>query len=117
MRRAQETARLLAGELGGLPIETEPVLDGSATAAAILAHLAAVMRARARVAIVGHQPVLGELVALASAGTAGAPPALATGAVARVDFSGTPRAGGGQLVWLLPPEVLERLADGASANS
>ncbi len=110
LRRAQETAQLLAKGLGGkLAPETETVLDGTANAAAILQHLAHAVRSRARVAIVGHQPVLGELVGLASAGSNGGSVALAPACVARLAFPGGARVGGAQLVWLLPPEVLERV--------
>jgi phosphohistidine phosphatase len=111
LRRAQETALLLAKGLGGKPApEAEAVLDGTANAAAILQHLAHAVRSRARIAIVGHQPVLGELVGLASAGSNGGAVALAPACVARLAFPGAARVGGAQLVWLLPPEVLERVA-------
>jgi len=109
-RRAQETAQILAEGLGGrLAPETERVLDGTANAAAILQHLAHAVRSRARVAIVGHQPVLGELIGLASAGAGGGAVALAPACVARLAFPASARVGGAQLVWLLPPEVLERI--------
>ena len=116
LRRAQQTARLLADGLGGkLALETEPVLDGTANAAAILHHLAHAVRSRARVVIVGHQPVLGELVGLASAGAGGGAVALAPACVARLAFPGAARVGGAQLVWLLPPEVLERIGSPPSS--
>lgn len=109
LRRAQETARLLAAQLGGPEPETEDVLDGGAPAVALLREVAHWSRGCSRIAIVGHQPVLGELVSLASAGLGHGGTALAPATVARIDFPGAPRVGGGQLVWLLPPEVLGRI--------
>jgi phosphohistidine phosphatase SixA len=110
LRRAQETARLLAAQLGGPEAETQELLDGGAPAAVLLRELAHWSRGRARIAIVGHQPVLGELVALASAGLGHGGAALAPATVARIDFPGPPRIGSGQLVWLLPADVLARIA-------
>lgn len=112
LRRAQETARLLAEGLGGPAPATEPILDGNAGGASILQQLADPVHVRARVAIVGHQPVLGELVALATSGIGGSAATLAPASVACIEFPGAPRIGGGQLVWLMPPDVLERLANG-----
>lgn len=110
LRRAQETARILARALGGPEPSIEPVLDGSATAAAILRDAGIWARGRTRVAIVGHQPVLGELVMLATAGIGAAGAALPPACVVRIDFSGEPRIGAGQLVWWMPPELLGRLS-------
>jgi phosphohistidine phosphatase len=61
------------------------------------------------VALVGHEPDLGKL-----AGTLlfGAPAHLAikkAGACA-IEFDGRARAGGGRLLWFLPPRVLRRVA-------
>lgn len=111
LRRAQETAALLAPGLGRPVVETLATLDGSAPAQAILAELLAVDDDE-RVAVVGHMPVLGELVMLAVAGSVANGVALATAAVARIDFEGRPRAGAGRLCWLLGAEHLARCAEG-----
>jgi len=62
------------------------------------------------VAVVGHQPHLGRLLALCLG--AGARPEafeLKKSAVASVEFDGPPRAGQGVLVGLLQPRVLRKL--------
>ena len=63
------------------------------------------------IALVGHEPDLGKL-----AGTLlfGAPAHIAikkAGACA-IEFEGRARAGGGRLMWFLPPRVLRRVARG-----
>jgi phosphohistidine phosphatase SixA len=109
LRRALETARILARELEGPEPDTAAVLDGSAPADAILNELAACGPAD-RVGLVGHMPGLGELVTLATTGVASGGAALGTASVARVDFEGRPRPGGGRLRWLLTAEQLARLS-------
>lgn len=108
LRRAAETAALLAGELGGPEPEPWPVLDGRAPANAILEELAA-LASLARVAVVGHMPVLAELVALATAGPASG---LGTASVALVEFAADPGRGAGRLCWLRGPDELGRLTSG-----
>ena len=110
LRRAQETAALLAPALGRPPVETVATRDGGAPAEAILAELRA-CGGEERVALVGHMPVLGELVALAAAGVGASGVALGTASVARIDFEGRPRAGAGRLRWLLTAEQLARCAE------
>jgi phosphohistidine phosphatase len=114
LRRAQETAALLAPALGRPALETLATLDGSAPAEAILGELRAVAGGE-RVAVVGHMPVLGELVALAVAGVGASGVALATASVACLDFEGRPRAGAGRLRWLLTAEQLARCAEAPGA--
>jgi phosphohistidine phosphatase len=110
LRRAQETAAILARALGGPAIDTVAALDGGAPPEAIVAELTA-LGGDERVALVGHMPVLGELVALAAAGVAAGGVALGTASVARIDFEGRPRAGAGRLRWLLSAEQLARQAE------
>jgi phosphohistidine phosphatase len=108
--RAQQTATLLAPALGRPGIETVAALDGRAPPEAILAELHA-CGAEERVALVGHMPGLGELVALAAAGVGASGVALGTASVARIDFEGRPRAGAGRLRWLLTAAQLARCAE------
>jgi phosphohistidine phosphatase len=98
LRRAMETAALLASGLAAPAPEPCDVLDGRAPAEAILSALEA-LGGGGRVAVVGHMPGLGELVVLAVA-PPGTGVALATASVARVDFAGAPRPGAGRLVWI-----------------
>lgn len=108
LRRAQETAAILARALGRPPIATVSVLDGAAPPEAILAALGRI-GAEERVALVGHMPVLAELVALATAGPA---PGLATASVALLEFLERPARGAGRLCWVRSPEQFGPLAKG-----
>jgi phosphohistidine phosphatase len=111
--RAAETAGLAARALGGPEPEEAGLLDGGSPAEAILAGIGAWGSGDDRIALVGHQPVLGELLVLAIAGVAAGGAALGTGSVARLDFEGAPRPGAGRLRWLLRTDHLGRLGDGA----
>jgi len=70
--------------------------------------LALLARTRGRrLAVVGHQPALGRLLAACLPGGVGAAAfEFRKMAVALLAFQGSARAGGGQLIWLLPPRVL-----------
>jgi phosphohistidine phosphatase len=107
LRRAVQTAEVLALVIPAPGPETRPVLDGGSSAEAILA---AIEGEGASIALVGHQPVLGELVALAVAGIASGGVALGTASVARLEFEGGPRVGAGRLRWLLTADQLGRIA-------
>jgi phosphohistidine phosphatase len=62
------------------------------------------------VAVIGHQPHLGRLLALCIRGDARAEGfELKKSAVACVRFEGSPRAGQGALAWLLAPRMLRQL--------
>ncbi len=61
------------------------------------------------IAVVGHQPHLGRLLALCLRGEARPETfELKKGAVARLEFDGPPRAGRGMLTALLPPRALRK---------
>lgn len=106
--RAQQTAALLAKALGGPAPETWAALGVDADPEAILAGLAGQGEG---LALVGHQPTLGQLVTLAIAGRVAGGAALGTGSVARLDFEDRPRPGSGRLVWLMSAAQLGRLSD------
>jgi len=62
------------------------------------------------VAVVGHQPHLGRLLALSLRGDARADAfELKKSAIACLQFAGPPRAGQGVLEWLLTPRILRNL--------
>ncbi len=107
--RAKQTAMILA-EFAGWPKAVEcAALAPDAPPEEMFAALAA-QKAKA-IGVVGHQPGLGRLLAASL-------PAQVRGGVnpeafelkkmgaALVSFSGTPRAGGGTLNWLVPPRIL-----------
>jgi phosphohistidine phosphatase len=110
-RRAAETAALLrpliAGDAGAALQATDALC---ATPAAPLVELIAGTDGPLPVAVVGHEPWLGELVALLVAGDVarGGRFPLKKGGVVRL--TGTPRAGAMELRAALPPAVLRALA-------
>jgi phosphohistidine phosphatase len=108
--RAHETAELLAAGLPGKPpIETlEALAPGGRPAAVVEAIGRHARRRQRRVALVGHEPDLGDLGArlLGARGTL----EFRKGAVALIELQGSTPAGPGTLRWLLPPRVLRKLA-------
>jgi phosphohistidine phosphatase len=103
--RARQTAALLS-ELAGWPQASLcPLLAPDASATAVLALLA---RSREScVALVGHQPGLGRLLASCLSGGGGSAAfELRKMGMALIGFDGPPRAGRGELLWLVPPRVL-----------
>jgi phosphohistidine phosphatase len=106
--RARQTADVFAQEMKGkAPVATVDALAPAGTAAAVIQELGKHMR-KGRVALVGHEPNLGELAGRLIG--AKAPLAFKKGAVCRIDFEVFPPKGIGQLQWLLPPRVLRKLA-------
>jgi phosphohistidine phosphatase len=103
--RAQQTAAILA-QFAAWPRATLcPQLLPDTSPAALLAVLA---RAReTRIAVVGHQPDLGRLLAASLPGDTGnAAFELRKMGIALVAFHGAARAGRGELIWLVPPRLL-----------
>ena len=107
-RRAHETAALL----GKLVIERRPPVLTALFAAAPRAELLSVIAGAgvARLAVVGHEPWLGELVAMLTSGDArhGELVPFKKGGVALLEGTATP--GGMVLRALLPPDITRRLA-------
>jgi phosphohistidine phosphatase len=90
--RARETAELLAAATGA-PIEDEPELgSGNLDGPGVLA---LARRAGAGCALVGHNPEIGEAIALA----AGEPHEVSPGTVAAIDLE----RGGPRLAWIASP--------------
>jgi phosphohistidine phosphatase len=104
--RARQTAELLASAADDAPIETLPSLSPGEPPAALLAKL---RRAPAeRIALVGHEPDLGQLAAVLLG--ASRPLPFKKGGMCRVDveWRGKPT---GTLVWFLSPAALRRMGD------
>lgn len=119
LRRAQQTAEIVARELAAdAPVlETVAELDGSAPADAVLAALGRLAVApEEAMAVVGHMPGLGELVTLATAGVGASGVPLGTASVARIDFEGRPRPGAGRLRWLMSAEQMALLGAGGPSG-
>lgn len=104
LRRARETAALLT-RFAGWPEATPCVqLLPGASPEALLALLARTRERR--LAVVGHQPGVGRLLAACLRGGEGAGFELRKMGVALLSFLGSARAGRGRLIWLLPPKML-----------
>ena len=107
--RFKEVVRGLraAGTNGKATVKTLEALAPEHTPAAVLTQLAKAAK-RTRVALVGHEPGLGEL----AAHLIGAQRALAfrKGGIARIDVGSITSRRAGSLIWFLPPKVLRQLA-------
>ena len=105
--RAAQTAELLAAGLEGkAPVKVLDALAPGHTPASVMSHLARVAKRR-RIAIVGHEPDLGELAAhLIGAGRA---LAFRKGGICRIDLGSLSSKRAASLVWFLPPAVLRQV--------
>ena len=105
--RARQTAELLAAGLEGKPpVKLLDALAPGHTSAAVLTQLAKAAKRR-RVALVGHEPDLGELAAhLIGAGRA---LAFKKGGVCRIDVGILTSRRAGSLVWFVTPSLLRQL--------
>jgi phosphohistidine phosphatase SixA len=105
--RARETAAILHRAGLPVPIEESVVAPGR-TPSRVLA----VLRAHAvqSIAVVGHEPDLGRLLAVCIAGPdAKLSMRFRKGGAACLYFAGAPRVGEATLEWLLPPKALRAL--------
>jgi phosphohistidine phosphatase len=109
--RAHRTAELLRAELEAAPelAELEELAPG-APAALLLDRLRRSHRLTARIAVVGHEPTLGELIGLGLVGEAVSVARLAKAGAASVEFPRAAVPGGGRLDWLITRKQLIRLA-------
>lgn len=103
--RARETAAILT-EVAGWPRATDCAeLAPGGSPEAVLAVLK--RTPETRIAVVGHEPGLGRLVAVSLPGSAGAHGfRFRKMGVALLTFQGAARAGGARLEWLVPAKVL-----------
>jgi phosphohistidine phosphatase len=106
--RAQQTGQILTDIAGWPEAEVAPELSPDGSPSAVLDMLAG--HAGKRIAIVGHQPALGELMraCLTSDGSM-VPIEMKKNAVACVRFEGPTRAGRAVLKWLASPRLLRHL--------
>jgi phosphohistidine phosphatase len=106
--RAKQTADIFAETMKGKPsIVTVDALTPAGTPAAVIQELGRHMR-KASLALVGHEPNMGELAAHLIGAKTSLP--FKKGAICRIDFSVFPPKGKGQLIWFVPPRVLRKLA-------
>ena len=105
--RARQTAELLAAGLNGKPpVKVLDALAPGHTASSVMTNLARVAKRR-RIAVVGHEPELGELAAyLIGAGRA---LVFKKGGACRIDLGSLTSKRAASLVWLFPPNVLRHV--------
>jgi phosphohistidine phosphatase len=105
--RTRQTAEIVAGAFDPRPhiVNVESLAPGGAQTA-ILADLEKHAK-KARIAIVGHEPGIGELAARLI-GTRHPLP-FKKGAVCRIDLDVLPPAGPGDLRWFLTPRILRNI--------
>jgi phosphohistidine phosphatase len=106
--RTKQTADIFAQALPSHPtVVLSDALAPAGTPSAVFQELGKHMR-RARIALVGHEPNLGELAArLIGART---PIEFKKGAICRIDFEVFPPKGTGVLRWFVTPKILRRLS-------
>jgi phosphohistidine phosphatase len=105
--RAKQTATLLAHGLGNkTSVKTLDALSPGHSARQVMNELSRTAKHH-RIALVGHEPGLGEL----AAHLIGSPRALPfkKGGVCHIAIQGLTSRRPGELVWFLPPKVLRRL--------
>jgi phosphohistidine phosphatase len=106
--RAMQTADLLAAALDPRPrVKLLDALAPGHTPAAVMAQLAKAAKRR-RIALVGHEPDLGELAAHLIGSTRALP--FKKGGVCRIDVEGLTSTRAAALLWFVPPKVLRKLA-------
>jgi phosphohistidine phosphatase len=106
--RARQTAQILTDVAGWPQSETAAELAPGQPVPAVLSLLG--KDRKMRIAIVGHQPDLGTLLAACLLGDGAALAIeMKKNAVACVSFEGAPRAGGAALKWLATPRMLRGL--------
>lgn len=107
--RTRQTADVFSEELKDHPaIATSDSLAPAGSSASVIQEISRHAR-KARVALVGHEPNLGELAAqLIGART---PLEFKKGGMCRLDFDMLPPKGTGLLRWFLTPKMLRQLAD------
>ncbi|HSC27375.1 MAG TPA: phosphohistidine phosphatase SixA [Vicinamibacterales bacterium] len=106
--RSRQTADVLAETMKSRPpvVATE-TLAPAGGAARVIEELSRHAR-KSRIALVGHEPDVGELAARLIGSRVPIP--FKKGAICRIDFDELPPKGSGTLRWLLPPRILRRLA-------
>jgi phosphohistidine phosphatase len=109
LTRARETAAILGAGIGRrVPIETIVALAPGGKPAQVIDAVSKRPKAQRRLALVGHEPDLGELAARLL-GARGAVE-FKKGAVCAIDVDDATPGGPGTLRWLLPPRALRGLA-------
>lgn len=105
--RARETAEVLASHLGQSGNEPPVILSAAVAPEGSPAQVLTELRQHTsvnQIAVVGHEPGIGELAALCLGAHTSVP--FKKGGVCRIDFEGEPRPGSGVLRWFAKPKML-----------
>lgn len=106
--RARVTAGILLEAYGAVPYAEIEAMTPGGSREDVVAWLRK-HADRDPIALVGHEPDIGELAAwLISGRTSDGGITFRKGGAALIEFEGEPTAGEGRLEWLLPPRVLKR---------
>ena len=106
--RTHQTAEALASAFREPPpIVNAPSLAPGGTHNAIVDDLAKQSHRRKKIAIVGHEPGIGELAARLMG--LRKPIEFKKGAICRIDVTALPPTGNGQLKWFLTPRILRKI--------
>lgn len=103
LKRAVETAAIVAERCGGLPVHACDALTPGGSPSDLVDALR--QWAQPCVVAVGHMPDLSELAFYLLCGVPRGGLIFKTSGVCSILFEGTPRAGVGALEWLVPPEL------------
>jgi phosphohistidine phosphatase len=107
--RTRQTADVFSEELKNKPpVAPADALAPAGTPAGVIQELIKHVR-KGRVALVGHEPNLGELAAQLIG--AKSPLDFKKGGICRIDFDILPPKGVGRLRWFVTPKMLRNLAD------
>jgi phosphohistidine phosphatase len=107
LTRTRQTAEAISASLQGRPqVITTDALAPAGTVTSVIQEIAKHAR-KGRLALVGHEPNLGELAGRLIGARAAVP--FKKGAICRIDFEVLPPKGLGELRWFLPPRVLRRI--------
>ncbi len=110
--RARQTATALAESLAHKPpIAVADALAPGAAPAQVIEEIGRLLRGR-RIALVGHEPGIGELAARLLGGRM--PIEFKKGAICRIDVETLPPAKPGHLVWYATPRMLRLIGRGAA---
>jgi phosphohistidine phosphatase len=105
--RAKQTADLLAKDISGRPpVKLLPALAPGHAPEEVMTQLAKIAKRR-RVAVVGHEPGLGELAAHLLEATRPLP--FRKGGVCRIDLQGLTGKRPGSLTWFVTPKILREI--------
>lgn len=105
--RARQTADVFADMKNKPPVATADALSPAGSPQAVTQELSKHLR-KGRIALVGHEPSLGELAAYLIG--AHAPLEFKKGGVCRIDFDVPPAKAEGMLRWFVTPRILRKLA-------